>query len=180
VFAAGAHRLGEQLQGALRGGHGVEALLAERGPRTGEQAKVAELRAAATYHVQERVASRLSQGPYFLVGDAAHTHSPAGGQGMNTGIQDAINLAAKLHAVLTGAAPADLLDAYHQERHPVAERMVAFTAQIARLATVRDPATAQLRNDVLAAAATTAGATNWLATRLAQLDVPAPAVPVRA
>jgi 2-polyprenyl-6-methoxyphenol hydroxylase-like FAD-dependent oxidoreductase len=111
----------------------------------------------------------MSQGPYFLVGDAAHTHSPAGGQGMNTGIQDALNLAGKLHAVLVGGAAEATLDQYHAERHPVAERLVAFTAQIARLAQIQDPVLAQLRNNVLAAAATAPGVTQWLAKRLAQL-----------
>jgi flavin-dependent dehydrogenase len=53
------------------------------------------------------LAERMLQGAYFLIGDAAHTHSPAGGQGMNTGIQDAVNLAGKLYAVLVGGAIAD-------------------------------------------------------------------------
>jgi 2-polyprenyl-6-methoxyphenol hydroxylase-like FAD-dependent oxidoreductase len=150
----------------------VEALLAERGPRGGEPARVAQLVSTSTYHVQERVAARMYQGSYFLVGDAAHTHSPAGGQGMNTGIQDAVNLAGKLHAVLIDGAPTATLEAYHTERHPVAERLVAFTAQVARLALVRDPAMGRLRNDVITAAANAPGFTDWLAARLAQLDVP--------
>lgn len=150
----------------------VEALLAVRGPRTGAPARVAELVAASTYRVQERVAERMSRGVYFLIGDAAHTHSPAGGQGMNTGIQDAVNLAGKLYAVVVGGAPGETLEGYNSERRPVAERLVAFTAQIARLALVRDPVAARLRDDVIAAAATAPGLTDWLATRLAQLDIP--------
>ena len=147
----------------------VESFLAARGPAGFP--RVAEVVAASTYHVQERVAQRLSEGPLFLAGDAAHTHSPAGGQGMNTGIQDAGNLAWKLHAVLTGLAPGELLDTYHRERHPVAERLVAFTSQIASLALVRGAEAGQLRNRVLAAAAQAPGATEWLAKRLAQLDI---------
>ena len=147
----------------------VDALLAGRGPRTGTAAKTVELVATSTYRVQERVAERMSQGPYFLVGDAAHTHSPAGGQGMNTGIQDALNLAGRLQAVLSGSAAESTLDQYHAERHPVAERLVAFTDQIARLAQIQDPALAQVRNNVIAAAATAPGVTQWLAKRLAQL-----------
>jgi 2-polyprenyl-6-methoxyphenol hydroxylase-like FAD-dependent oxidoreductase len=146
----------------------VETLLATRGTGT---RRVAEVTSASTYHVQERVAERLGDGPVFLAGDAAHTHSPAGGQGMNTGIQDAINLAWKLHAVVSGAAPARLLDTYHQERHPVAAGLIAFTSQLMTMATLRDPASARLRNDVIAAAATAPGATAWLATRLSQLDI---------
>jgi 2-polyprenyl-6-methoxyphenol hydroxylase-like FAD-dependent oxidoreductase len=59
---------------------------------------------------------------------------------MNTATQDALNLTGKLHAVLAGGASAEVLEGYHAERHPVAEKLVAFTAQIARLAPVRDPA----------------------------------------
>jgi hypothetical protein len=90
---------------------------------------------------------------------------------MNTGIQDAGNLAWKLHAVLTGLAPTELLDTYHHERHPVASDLVAFTSQFAKLATLRDPAAALLRNNVLAAAASAPGFTDWITTKLAQLDL---------
>jgi 2-polyprenyl-6-methoxyphenol hydroxylase-like FAD-dependent oxidoreductase len=148
----------------------TETLLATRGPRDGGP-KVAEVITASTYHVQERVAERLSDGPVFLLGDAAHTHSPAGGQGMNTGIQDAGNLAWKLHAVLTGLAPEGLLDTYHGERHPVASALVAFTSQMTGLATLRDPELGQRRNDIIAAAATAPGITDWLARQLSQLEV---------
>jgi len=148
----------------------VERLLAERGPRT-DDIRVTELVSASTYRIQERVAERFGDGPVFLVGDAAHTHSPAGGQGMNTGIQDAGNLGWKLHAVLTGLAPATLLDTYHHERHPIAAGLVAFTSQFAKLANLRDPAEGELRNRVFAAAATTPGVTAWITTKLAQLDL---------
>jgi 2-polyprenyl-6-methoxyphenol hydroxylase-like FAD-dependent oxidoreductase len=148
----------------------VRRLLAERGPRA-SGTQVTEMVAASTYGFQDRVAERFSEGPVFLVGDAAHTHSPAGGQGMNTGILDAGNLAWKLHAVLTGAAPAALLDSYHSERHPVAATLVAFTSQFAKLANLRDPAAGQRRNALLAAAAGAPGITEWIATKLSQLDV---------
>ncbi|MER6316331.1 FAD-dependent monooxygenase [Streptomyces sp. NPDC001581] len=148
----------------------VERLISERGP-TKAQIRVTAVMNASTYRVQERVAERFRAGPVFLAGDAAHTHSPAGGQGMNTGIQDGGNLAWKLHAVLTGAAPAELLDSYHDERHPVASELVAFTSQFANIATLRDPAAGQRRNDLLAAAAATSGIVDWIAAKLAQLDI---------
>ncbi|WP_269857049.1 FAD-dependent monooxygenase [Streptomyces sp. RPT161] len=148
----------------------TETLLATRGLREGGP-RVVEVITASTYHVQERVAEKLSDGPVFLLGDAAHTHSPAGGQGMNTGIQDAGNLAWKLHAVLTGLAPESLLDTYHAERHPVAVSLVAFTSQMTGLATLRDPELCRLRNDITAAAAKAPGITDWLARRLSQLDI---------
>jgi 2-polyprenyl-6-methoxyphenol hydroxylase-like FAD-dependent oxidoreductase len=148
----------------------AQRFLAERGPRAGG-VQVSEVVAASTYHVQERVVTQFSAGPVFLAGDAAHTHSPAGGQGMNTGIQDAGNLAWKLHAVLTGTAPAALLDSYHRERHPVAAEVVSFTSQFVRVATLSDQAACQRRNDVIAALAATPGITGWLATKVAELKI---------
>jgi hypothetical protein len=70
----------------------------------------------STYHVHHRVADRFQRGRVFLAGDAAHVHSPVGGQGMNTGIGDAVNLAWKLAAVLRGRADPALLDTYEPER----------------------------------------------------------------
>jgi hypothetical protein len=81
----------------------------------------------STYHVHHRVADRFRKGRAFILGDAAHIHSPAGGQGMNTGIGDAINLAWKLAAVLQGRAEDTLLDSYEFERMPFARRLVATT-----------------------------------------------------
>jgi 2-polyprenyl-6-methoxyphenol hydroxylase-like FAD-dependent oxidoreductase len=66
-------------------------------------------------------------GRVFLAGDAAHIHSPAGGQGMNTGIQDAFNLGWKLAAAYRGTASETLIDSYHAERHPVAARVIEST-----------------------------------------------------
>lgn len=81
----------------------------------------------STYRVHHRVTDHYRHGRAFLLGDAAHIHSPAGGQGMNTGIGDAINLAWKLAAVLRGRAPDGLLDSYEAERLPFARRLVATT-----------------------------------------------------
>ena len=81
----------------------------------------------STYRVHHRVVDRFRGGRVFLLGDAAHVHSPAGGQGMNTGIGDAVNLAWKLAAVLAGRAPDALLDTYEAERRPFARRLVATT-----------------------------------------------------
>jgi 2-polyprenyl-6-methoxyphenol hydroxylase-like FAD-dependent oxidoreductase len=84
----------------------------------------------STYHVHHRVAEHFRKGRAFLLGDAAHIHSPAGGQGMNTGIGDAINLAWKLVAVLAGRAPERLLDSYEAERIGFARRLVATTDRV--------------------------------------------------
>ena len=81
----------------------------------------------STYRVHHRVAAHFSKGRAFLLGDAAHIHSPVGGQGMNTGIGDAVNLAWKLAAVVRGRAEATLLDSYEPERIAFARRLVATT-----------------------------------------------------
>jgi 2-polyprenyl-6-methoxyphenol hydroxylase-like FAD-dependent oxidoreductase len=84
----------------------------------------------STYHVHHRVAGHFRKGRVFLLGDAAHVHSPVGGQGMNTGIGDAINLAWKLCAVLGSRAPDKLLDSYEIERIAFAKRLVATTDRV--------------------------------------------------
>jgi 2-polyprenyl-6-methoxyphenol hydroxylase-like FAD-dependent oxidoreductase len=81
----------------------------------------------STYRVYHRVADHFGIGRAFILGDAAHIHSPVGGQGMNTGIGDAVNLAWKLSAVLHGRADASLLDSYEPERIGFARRLVATT-----------------------------------------------------
>jgi len=89
----------------------------------------------STYHVHHRVTEHFRKGRAFLAGDAAHIHSPAGGQGMNTGIGDAINLAWKLATVLAGRAPDRLLDSYEAERIGFARRLVATTDRAFSFAT---------------------------------------------
>ena len=153
----------------------VARLLTERGPRWAREASVRTVAASSTYQVQQRVVSAMRAGNAFLVGDAAHTHSPAGGQGMNTGIQDAANLGWKLHHVLTGRVGEHLLDTYDAERHPVAEQLIALTTQLMGLAVISDPASAALRNNLFAAAARVPGAADWLANKLSQLDIAYPA-----
>ncbi|MGQ0752013.1 MAG: FAD-dependent oxidoreductase [Betaproteobacteria bacterium] len=81
----------------------------------------------STYRIHHRAAERFRDGRCFLLGDAAHVHSPAGGQGMNTGLQDAYNLAWKLALVVQGRADEALLDSYEKERMPVAQRLLRST-----------------------------------------------------
>ena len=89
----------------------------------------------STYHVHHRVADHFRKGRAFVLGDAAHIHSPAGGQGMNTGIGDAINLAWKLAEVLQGRATDNILDSYETERIAFARKLVKTTDQVFTLAT---------------------------------------------
>ncbi|MGF6159694.1 2-polyprenyl-6-methoxyphenol hydroxylase-like FAD-dependent oxidoreductase [Ensifer sp. KUDG1] len=84
----------------------------------------------STYRVHHRVADRFRRGRVFLLGDAAHVHSPVGGQGMNTGIGDAVNLAWKLAAVLKGHAPDSLLDSFDAERIKFARQLVETTDRL--------------------------------------------------
>jgi 2-polyprenyl-6-methoxyphenol hydroxylase-like FAD-dependent oxidoreductase len=88
---------------------------------------IAQVNWFSTYHVHHRVAARFRAGRAFLLGDAAHIHSPVGGQGMNTGIGDAVNLAWKLAAVLRARADPAILDTYERERIAFARRLVATT-----------------------------------------------------
>ncbi len=108
----------------------------------------------STYHVHHRVAEHFRKGRAFLLGDAAHIHSPAGGQGMNTGIGDAINLAWKLAAVVGGRAPERLLDSYEAERIGFARRLVATTDRVFSFATAEG------------------SVANFLRTRIAPLLIP--------
>ncbi len=79
-----------------------------------------------------RQAASYRMGRVLLAGDAAHVHPPQGGQGLNTGVQDAVNLGWKLGQVVNGTSPESLLDTYHAERHPVAARVLHITmAQMA-------------------------------------------------
>jgi hypothetical protein len=98
---------------------------------------IAKLNWFSTYRVHHRVANHFREGRAFLLGDAAHIHSPVGGQGMNTGIGDAVNLAWKLAAVLKEGAPDSLLDTYERERIAFARRLVATTDRVFILATSR-------------------------------------------
>jgi hypothetical protein len=89
------------------------------------------------FHSDERQVPQYRVGRVFLAGDAAHCHSPAGGQGMNTGLQDAANLSWKLAAAVKGWAPDGLLDSYHAERHPVGNQVVRSSGAIIRMAMLR-------------------------------------------
>src|SRR6202012_2147317 len=103
----------------------------------------------STYRVHHRVAQQFRQGRAFLLGDAAHIHSPVGGQGMNTGIGDAINLAWKLAAVIHGRASVELLDSYEPERIAFARRLVATTDRAFTGVTSRGTIARRVRMDIM-------------------------------
>src|SRR5918993_149394 len=98
------------------------------------------------FHSDERQVPQYRVGRVFLAGDAAHVHSPAGGQGMNTGLQDAANLGWKLVAAAQGWAPDGLLDSYESERHPVGRLVLRSSGAIIRMAMVKSRAGRLARN----------------------------------
>lgn len=116
-----------------------------------------------------RQAERYRAGRVFLAGDAAHVHMPFGGQGMNTGLQDAVNLGWKLALAVRGTAPAGLLDSYHAERHPVAAAVLANTLQQVELA-APDAGTTRLR-DLFAQLMTVPEANRMLAEDVSAVSV---------
>jgi 2-polyprenyl-6-methoxyphenol hydroxylase-like FAD-dependent oxidoreductase len=103
---------------------------------------------ATRFHLHSRAVTTMRSGRVFLAGDAAHIHSPAGAQGMNTGIQDAVNLGWKLALVLQADAPPSLLDTYHLERAPVARAVLRLADRGFRAATSQSPTTRFLRTRV--------------------------------
>ena len=86
------------------------------------------------YKLHHRMAEKFREGRCFLIGDAAHIHSPAGGQGMNTGLQDAYNLAWKLAGVVNGQLQSQILDSYAAERMPIARRLLNSTDRAFKIA----------------------------------------------
>ena len=108
-------------------GPGLHHLQAVADTLLPERPVLSDLRWSSIFRISMRLATHYRQGRVFIAGDAAHIHPPTGGQGMNTGIQDAYNLAWKLALVLDGAAPEALLDSYEAERRPVGADVVART-----------------------------------------------------
>jgi 2-polyprenyl-6-methoxyphenol hydroxylase-like FAD-dependent oxidoreductase len=123
----------DEVQAALRGATGLDVRLSDPVWVTG-------------YRIHHRGVNKYGVGRAFVAGDAAHIHSPAGGQGMNTGLQDAANLAWKLALVLKGRAPAALLDTYHSERHPVGQKVLSYTDKVFSVVSAQTGWVAHLRN----------------------------------
>lgn len=126
----------------------VQRLLDTRGPQA-RPAKVTEVVWSSRFRVHHRLAEHYRAGRLLLAGDAAHVHSPAGGQGMNTGIQDALVLGDRLITTLREGR--DALDEYESLRRPVAEQVVAFTHRMTKIATVGNSPLRTVRNTALRA-----------------------------
>ncbi|OZC50718.1 hypothetical protein CH267_21900 [Rhodococcus sp. 06-621-2] len=124
-----------------------------------------------TFEIHHAQVPRYRTGRVFLAGDAAHVHSPAGGQGMNTGMQDAFNLGWKLAAATRGNASELLLDSYHDERHPVAAHVIAETTTLTTAATVESKVVRTVRNKVLRIVAGTKFAQHRIADEMEEFTV---------
>jgi 2-polyprenyl-6-methoxyphenol hydroxylase-like FAD-dependent oxidoreductase len=146
----------------------VQALLDARGPRA-TPARIRDSVWSSRFKVHHRVADSPRKGCVLLCGDAAHVHSPAGGQGMNTGIQDAVSLANALADVL-GGADAVRLDAWATDRHSIAEGVVALTDRATRMATLRSPFGRALRNAAIGFAGHIPSVGRALARNVAELN----------
>lgn len=126
----------------------------------------------SAFRIQERRAERFHLGRTFLLGDACHVHSPAGGQGMNTGIQDAFNLGWKLGLICQGASDwRSLVDSYEAERIPVAEHVLSLTSRATALMTEASPVKRFFRDQAARAALRTKRFRSQLAAQLAELDI---------
>lgn len=141
----------------------VQHLLDARGPHL-DRARVERVDWGSYFHIHHGLAARYHQGRLVVAGDAAHVHSPVGGQGLNVGIVDAIALAPLLGAVLDGAPP-DLLDEYEAARRPVARGIVTRADRLTRLAVV-DHRLRSARNLLLGTAARVPLVPRRLALRL--------------
>lgn len=114
--------------------------------RTQGAFKVKAVLWSSPFWIHSKAVERMREGSVFLAGDAAHVHSPIGGQGMNTGLQDAYNLAWKLALVIKGKALPSLLDSYQAERLPVLQKLVQVTEALSKVGTTRNAFLMGLRN----------------------------------
>jgi 2-polyprenyl-6-methoxyphenol hydroxylase-like FAD-dependent oxidoreductase len=145
-----------------------QAAVDERGPGN---ARLSDPGWIAPFTVNARRAATHRQGRVFIAGDASHIHSPAGGQGMNTGIQDAYNLAWKLALVIRERANPALLDSYDAERTPVAEAVLRMTERLTTLLTMRNPVGQRVRNHLMPVLTGFGNVQHQMANQDAEFDI---------
>jgi 2-polyprenyl-6-methoxyphenol hydroxylase-like FAD-dependent oxidoreductase len=123
------------------------------------------------FRINERKVAEYRRGRVFLAGDAAHIHSPAGGQGMNTGMQDAVNLAWKLAMVVRGQAREPLLDSYSPERSAVGDLVLRNATRLTDMATLSNPAAQAARNLALRFLLGLHAVRDRMATQLSEIEI---------
>jgi 2-polyprenyl-6-methoxyphenol hydroxylase-like FAD-dependent oxidoreductase len=153
----------------------VQRILAERAPR-GIEAK--DLYWSSYFRIHHRQVANLRVGRIFVAGDAAHIHSPFGGQGMNTGLQDAWNLAWKLDLVVNGRADARLLDTYSAERRPVIRSVIKTTHFLTTALGTANRFAQALRDTVIPIVSRLPAFQRAFVRRLSQLGVAYPGSPI--
>jgi 2-polyprenyl-6-methoxyphenol hydroxylase-like FAD-dependent oxidoreductase len=126
----------------------IQGLLDARGPEAAP-ARISEILWSSRFRVHHRLADTYRKGPFLLMGDAAHVHSPAGGQGMNTGLVDSIVLGEALARVIRDGEPESLLDSYADIRRPAARQVLALAGRLTDVATIRSRPVRIIRNAVL-------------------------------
>ena len=146
----------------------IQALLDARGPEA-TPARVGDIVWGSRFRIQHRVARALRKGPALLVGDAAHVHSPAGGQGMNTGIQDAVSLGEALGAALKHGTE-EALSTWAERRHRVAADVVSLTDRMTRTATIENRTGQAIRNAALQLIGHLPSARQAIAMKLSELS----------
>jgi 2-polyprenyl-6-methoxyphenol hydroxylase-like FAD-dependent oxidoreductase len=132
----------------------------------------------ANFRCHRRSASAYRRGRVLLAGDAVHIHSPAGGQGMNTGVMDAHNLGWKLALVSAGRAPGTLLDSYGTERRPVADEVLKLTHTLVRYGTMSHPVKRRIRDIAVPVLARCTAIQEHAARRLTQAGIVYPVGPL--
>jgi 2-polyprenyl-6-methoxyphenol hydroxylase-like FAD-dependent oxidoreductase len=174
VYDAPNAQRGEQHVGG-HGSHVTAPSLAEVqaafDARTGYRGVLSDARWLTGFRIHRRVASAQRVGRVFLAGDAAHIHSPVGAQGMNTGLQDAYNLAWKIALVERGLGHGILVDSYQAERHPIAAGAVRGTDIATQMVTLRHPIARWARDRLIETIASYDGAQERLARGAGQLSV---------
>jgi len=125
----------------------IQALIDARGP-TGGTADVTHVEWSSRFRIHHRLASSYRDGRLFLIGDAAHVHSPAGGQGMNTGLVDACVLGRLIAQAVSGKQWESGLDRYQKLRRPAAEQVLGLAGRLTSLATMKNPVKRRVRNAV--------------------------------
>lgn len=123
------------------------------------------------FWIHSKMANRLRDGNIFLLGDAAHIHSPVGGQGMNTGLQDAHNLAWKLALVIQGRADSKLLDSFEAERMPVIKAVVDSTDRLTKLLLKTNPITIFIRKQLMRLVFAIPAVSRYITRRMTQLSI---------
>ena len=153
----------------------VQALVTHRGK---PGIKVSDPIWLSCFRINERKVKEYSRGRIFLAGDAAHIHSPAGGQGMNTGMQDAFNLSWKLNLVSNGITKPSLLDSYSVERSAVGDMVLSNAGRLTDMAVTRNPVVQTLRNTIVKFALAFPQIGHIVADTMSELNIAYPTSPL--